>query len=83
MTVSRSRNIGCRAVAAGVERWARALSRIPTPVFEIPDQAVVLPMRRSFLGTPVVTIKINGKTLDLGTLTSPNALLDAVKAAGQ
>ena len=32
-------------------------------------------------GTP--TIKINGKTLDLGTLTSPNALLDAVKAAGQ
>jgi hypothetical protein len=52
---------GSLAVAAGVERWARALSQVPTPVFEIPDQPVVLPMRRSFLGTPVVTIRINGK----------------------
>jgi hypothetical protein len=52
---------GSLAVAAGVERWARALSRVPTPVFEIPDQPVVLPMRRSILGTPVVTIKINGR----------------------
>jgi hypothetical protein len=52
------------ALAAGVERWARALSAIPTPVFDIPDQPVVLPMRRSFLGTPVVTIRINGKPHD-------------------
>src|SRR5690242_9926282 len=49
------------AMAAGVERWARALSLVPPPVFDIPGGEIVLPMRRSFIGTPVVTIRINGK----------------------
>jgi len=76
---------GSLAVAAGVERWARALSRIPTPVFEIPDQAVVLPMRRSFLGTPVVTIKINGKAHEFWLDTGASMTLlstDVAIAAG-
>src|SRR5215207_6067054 len=55
---------GSLALAAGVERWARALSILPPPVFDIPSGTVTLPMRRSFLGTPVVTIRINGKPHD-------------------
>jgi hypothetical protein len=76
---------GSLAVAAGVERWARALSQIPTPVFEIPDQPVVLPMRRSILGTPVVTIKINGKEHEFWLDTGASMTLlstDVAIAAG-
>ena len=76
---------GSLAVAAGVERWARALSRIPTPVFEIPDQAVVLPMRRSFLGTPVVTVRINGQPHEFWLDTGASMTLlstDVAIAAG-
>jgi hypothetical protein len=72
------------ALAAGVERWARARSIVPPPVFDIPSGEVVLPMRRSFLGTPVVTIRINGKPhdfwLDTGasmTLLSTDVAVDA------
>ena len=72
------------ALAASVERWARALSIVPPPVFDIPSGEVVLPMRRSFLGTPVVTIRINGKPhdfwLDTGasmTLLSTDVAIDA------
>jgi hypothetical protein len=76
---------GSLAVAAGVERWARALSAIPTPVFEIPDQPVVLPMRRSFLGTPVVTIRLNGKPHEFWLDTGASMTLlstDVAIAAG-
>jgi hypothetical protein len=76
---------GSLAVAAGVERWARALSQIPTPVFEIPDQPVVLPMRRSFLGTPVVTIRLNGKEHEFWLDTGASMTLlstDVAIAAG-
>ncbi|HEX7980011.1 MAG TPA: aspartyl protease family protein [Gemmatimonadaceae bacterium] len=76
---------GSLAVAAGVERWARALSMVPTPVFEIPDQPVVLPMRRSFLGTPVVTIRINGKEHEFWLDTGASMTLlstDVAIAAG-
>ena len=72
------------AMAAGVERWARALSLVPPPVFDIPGGEIVLPMRRSFIGTPVVTIRINGKPhdfwLDTGasmTLLSTDVAIEA------
>jgi hypothetical protein len=73
------------ALAAGVERWAKALSAIPAPVFDIPDDAVVLPMRRSFLGTPVVTIRINGKPHEFWLDTGASMTLlstDVAIAAG-
>ena len=40
-------------IAAGVEKWARALSMMPTPEYVIPPGSVTLPMRRSPFGTPV------------------------------
>ena len=46
---------------AGVERWGRALSGVPVPVIDVPDAPVTLPMRRSAFGTPVVTVRVNGK----------------------
>jgi hypothetical protein len=73
------------ALAAGVERWARALSIVPPPVFDIPSGEVVLPMRRSFLGTPVVTIRINGKSHDFWLDTGASMTLlstDVAVAAG-
>ena len=73
------------ALAAGVERWARALSIVPPPVFDIPSGEVVLPMRRSFLGTPVVTIRINGKPHDFWLDTGASMTLlstDVAIAAG-
>jgi hypothetical protein len=68
-----------------VERWARALSVVPPPVFDIPSGEVVLPMRRSFLGTPVVTIRINGKPHDFWLDTGASMTLlstDVAIAAG-
>ena len=78
-------NSGSLALAAGVERWARALSILPPPVFDIPSGSVVLPMRRSFLGTPVVTIRINGKPHDFWLDTGASMTLlstDVAIAAG-
>lgn len=72
------------ALAAGVERWARALSMMPMPTFVIPEQTVTLPMRRSAFGTPVITVSINGHPhdfwLDTGasmTLLSADVAMDA------
>ncbi|HEV7990199.1 MAG TPA: aspartyl protease family protein [Gemmatimonadaceae bacterium] len=72
------------AVAAGVERWARALSMMPKPEFVVPEQAVTLPMHRSVFGTPVITVSINGHPqdfwLDTGasmTLLSSDVAVDA------
>ena len=76
---------GSLALAAGVERWAHALSVLPPPVFDIPPGNVVLPMRRSFLGTPVVTIRINGKPHDFWLDTGASMTLlstDVAIAAG-
>ncbi|MFL5620409.1 MAG: retropepsin-like aspartic protease [Gemmatimonadaceae bacterium] len=73
------------ALAAGVERWARALSIVPPSVFDIPSGEVILPMRRSFLGTPVVTIRINGKPHDFWLDTGASMTLlstDVAIAAG-
>jgi hypothetical protein len=71
-------------VQAGVERWARALAGVPSPDVSVPEQPVVLPMRRSALGTPVVTVRINGRPhefwLDTGasmTLLSSDVAVDA------
>lgn len=76
---------GSLALAAGVERWARALSILPPPLFDIPSGSVVLPMRRSFIGTPVVTIRINGKPHDFWLDTGASMTLlstDVAVAAG-
>jgi hypothetical protein len=69
---------------AGVERWARALADVPSPVVSVPEWPVVLPLRRSALGTPVVTVRINGRPhefwLDTGasmTLLSADVAVDA------
>jgi clan AA aspartic protease (TIGR02281 family) len=71
-------------LAAGVERWARALSMMPTPEFLVPAQSVTLPMHRSPFGTPVITVSINGRPydfwLDTGasmTLLSADVAMDA------
>jgi hypothetical protein len=69
---------------AGVERWARALKSMPSPVITLPEQAVVLPMRRSAFGTPIVMVRVNGREhefwLDTGasmTLLSAAVAVDA------
>ncbi len=54
--------VDAAAAQAGVERWGRALARLQPPVIELPSEAVTLPLRRSAFGTPVVTVRINGKT---------------------
>ena len=68
---------------ASVERWARALADVPAPVVTVPENPVVLPMRRSAFGTPVITVRINGRPhefwLDTGasmTLISANVALE-------
>ena len=67
---------------ASVERWAKALADVPAPAVSVPENSVVLPMRRSAFGTPVITVRINGRPhefwLDTGasmTLLSANVAL--------
>jgi len=49
------------AAQSGVERWGRALSGVVAQPLEIPDAPVTLPLRRSAFGTPVVTVRVNGR----------------------
>jgi clan AA aspartic protease (TIGR02281 family) len=69
---------------AGVERWARALADAPAPEVFVPEAPVTLPMRRSVFGTPVITVRINGRPyefwLDTGasmTLLSASVAVEA------
>ncbi|HET7188600.1 MAG TPA: aspartyl protease family protein [Gemmatimonadaceae bacterium] len=71
-------------VQAGVERWARALAAVPAAEVFVPDEPVTLPMRRSAFGTPVITVRINGRSyefwLDTGasmTLLSASVAVEA------
>ena len=68
---------------ASVERWALALADVPAPRVYVPDEPIVLPMRRSAFGTPVITVKVNGRPhefwLDTGasmTLLSAEVALE-------
>ena len=69
---------------ASVERWALALADVPAPTVYVPDEPIVLPMRRSAFGTPVITVKVNGRPhefwLDTGasmTLLSAEVALES------
>lgn len=65
---------------AGVERWGRALSNVPIPVIEVPEAPVILPLRRSAFGTPVVKVSVNGRPHEfwLDTGASMTLLSDEV-----
>ena len=72
------------SLQASVERWARALSAVPMPEIDVPESPVTMPLRRSAIGTPVVTVRINGHPhefwLDTGasmTLLSAAVALEA------
>ncbi len=67
-----------------VERWARTLARIPAPTISFADTPIVLPLRRSRLGTPIVRVLVNGRPhefwLDTGasmTVISASVAIDA------
>lgn len=49
------------AQQAAVERWAHALSGLAPPVIEVPEGPTTIPLRRSAFGTPVVTVRVNGR----------------------
>jgi hypothetical protein len=73
-----------RRLQAGVERWARAFARLPPATLTVPEHAVTLPLRRSVFGTPVISVKINGRPhefwLDTGasmTLLSTDVAIEA------
>jgi hypothetical protein len=71
------------AVYAGVERWARALANVPLPTISIPDEPVVLPMRRSAFGTPVITVRVNGKAHEFWLDTGASMTLLSAGVAGK
>lgn len=68
---------------AAVERWGRALANVPPLRMVVPVESVTLPMRRSVVGTPVVTVRLNGVARDfwLDTGASMTLLSDDVAIA--
>ena len=50
-----------KADKAGVESWATAFSRVPKREISFPEKPVVLPLFLSASGTPMVSVRINGK----------------------
>ena len=65
---------GGNADRAGVDRWAAAFKSIPAKAFSFPSRVVVVPLRLSAVGTPMIPVRINGRDyhfwLDTGsTLT--------------
>ena len=75
--------IDSTAAQAGVERWGRALSHVPVPTIDVPDVAVVLPMRRSAFGTPVVTVRVNGQSREFWLDTGASMTLLSDEVASQ
>ncbi len=72
------------AAQASVERWGKALADRPPPAIDLPDVPVTVPLRKSAFGTPVVTVRVNGRPrefwLDTGasmTLVSAAIAVDA------
>jgi hypothetical protein len=78
-----------RRLQAGVERWARAFASFPPATVTVPDYTVTLPLRRSVFGTPVITVRVNGRDhefwLDTGAsmtlLSTDVAVATGVKLA--
>jgi hypothetical protein len=66
---------------ASVERWAQALADVPAPDVQIPDEPIVLPMRRSAFGTPVVTVRVNGRPHEFWLDTGASMTLLSAKVA--
>jgi hypothetical protein len=69
---------------AAVERWGQALANLPAPTLNVPETPVTLPLRRSAFGTPVLTVRINGRPhefwLDTGasmTLVSASVAVES------
>ena len=73
--------VSALALAAGVERWARAFSMMPVPEYVLPNDAVVLPLRRSAFGTPVITVRINGRSFDFWLDTGASMTLLTAEVA--
>ncbi|MEP6617767.1 MAG: retropepsin-like aspartic protease [bacterium] len=71
------------SVQAGVERWSRALSLVPIPDIDVPDMPVTFPLRRSSLGTPVVTVRINGHPHEFWLDTGASMTLLSVSVANE
>lgn len=72
-----------RGRQAAVERWAQALADLPPATFTFSNEPIVLPLRRSSIGTPVVRVLINGRPhefwLDTGasmTVLSTNVAIE-------
>jgi predicted aspartyl protease len=68
---------------ASVERWAQALAEVPAPVVFVPDEPIVLPMRRSAFGTPVITVKVNGRPHEFWLDTGASMTLLSAEVALQ
>ncbi len=71
------------ASQAGVERWAHALQAMPLPSIDVPDLPVTVPLRRSSLGTPVVTVRVNGHPHEFWLDTGASMTLLSVAVANE
>ena len=71
------------ASQAGVERWAHALQAMPLPEIDVPDLPVTVPLRRSSLGTPVVTVRVNGHPHEFWLDTGASMTLLSVAVANE
>ncbi|MDQ2890987.1 MAG: aspartyl protease family protein [Gemmatimonadota bacterium] len=52
---------GTRPDHGAVERWARTFALINPPAVSFSDASIVLPLRRSRIGTPIVRVLVNGR----------------------
>lgn len=70
-----------RAVQAGIERWARALSGVSPATISVPEVPFTVPLRRSAFGTPVVTVMVNGHPHEFWLDTGASMTLISVEVA--
>jgi len=68
---------------SSVERWAQALADVPAPEVQVPDDPIVLPMRRSAFGTPVITVRVNGRPHEFWLDTGASMTLLSAEVALQ
>jgi clan AA aspartic protease (TIGR02281 family) len=68
-------------VQSAVERWAQAFARFPQFSVSMPPTPVILPLRRSAFGTPVVRVMVNGRPFEFWLDTGASMTLISADVA--
>jgi predicted aspartyl protease len=69
-----------KLITSDLERWGKAFADVEPEVMKFPAEPIVMPLRTTAVGTPIIRVRINGKLYDfwLDTGSSMTVVSSAV-----